>query len=54
MSIAAPTWQECMAPIRSLNIADGLKKGGQIYFTMSTWNPYQVMFMTIDMPTPLE
>ncbi|MCA1674732.1 MAG: DUF4185 domain-containing protein [Actinobacteria bacterium] len=28
-------------------------KGVQIYFTMSTWNPYQVMLMTVDIPTPL-
>ncbi|MDQ4093200.1 MAG: DUF4185 domain-containing protein [Actinomycetota bacterium] len=27
--------------------------GVQIYFTMSTWNPYQVMLMTVDVPTPL-
>lgn len=28
-------------------------KGVQIYFTMSTWNPYQVMLMTVNVPTPL-
>jgi hypothetical protein len=28
-------------------------KGVQVYFTMSTWNPYQVMLMTVDIPTPL-
>ncbi|MGH3694612.1 MAG: DUF4185 domain-containing protein [Pseudonocardiaceae bacterium] len=27
--------------------------GVQIYFTMSTWNPYQVMLMTVDIPRPL-
>jgi hypothetical protein len=27
--------------------------GVQIYFTMSTWNPYQVMLMTVDIPVPL-
>lgn len=29
-------------------------RGAQIYFTMSTWNPYQVMLMAVDIPTPLE
>ncbi len=28
--------------------------GAQIYFTMSTWNPYQVMLMTLGIPTPLQ
>jgi hypothetical protein len=28
--------------------------GVQIYFTMSAWNPYQVMLMTLNVPTPLE
>ena len=28
-------------------------KGVHIYFTMSTWNPYQVMLMTVNIPTPL-
>ncbi len=28
-------------------------QGVQIYFTMSTWNPYQVMLMAVDIPTPL-
>lgn len=28
--------------------------GAQIYFTMSTWNPYQVMLMAVDIPLPLE
>jgi hypothetical protein len=28
-------------------------KGVQTYFTMSTWNPYQVMLMTVDILTPL-
>jgi hypothetical protein len=27
--------------------------GVQTYFTMSTWNPYQVMLMTVGIPTPL-
>jgi hypothetical protein len=27
--------------------------GVQIYFTMSAWNPYQVMLMTLDVPLPL-
>ncbi len=27
--------------------------GVRIYFTMSTWNPYQVMLMTVDIPVPL-
>jgi Domain of unknown function (DUF4185) len=26
--------------------------GARIYFTMSTWNPYQVMLMTLNLPTP--
>lgn len=29
-------------------------EGAQIYFTMSTWNPYQVMLMAVDIPLPLE
>jgi hypothetical protein len=28
--------------------------GVRIYFTMSTWNPYQVMLMTINITTPLQ
>ena len=28
--------------------------GVRIYFTMSAWNPYQVMLMTLDIPTPLQ
>ena len=28
--------------------------GVQIYFTISTANPYQVMLMTVDIPTLLE
>ena len=27
--------------------------GVRIYFTMSAWNPYQVMLMTLEIPTPL-
>ncbi|MGH3197485.1 MAG: DUF4185 domain-containing protein, partial [Streptosporangiaceae bacterium] len=27
--------------------------GVQIYFAMSSWNPYQVMLMTVTLPTPL-
>jgi len=27
--------------------------GARIYFTMSAWNPYQVMLMTLDLPLPL-
>jgi uncharacterized protein DUF4185 len=27
--------------------------GAQIYFAMSAWNPYQVMLMTLNIPTPL-
>ncbi len=29
------------------------EKGVRIYFTMSAWNPYQVMLMALDIPTPL-
>jgi hypothetical protein len=32
-------------------VTDG---GVQIYFTMSAWNPYQVMLMTLDIPLPLQ
>ncbi|PZS28525.1 MAG: hypothetical protein DLM61_14630 [Pseudonocardiales bacterium] len=28
--------------------------GVQIYSTMSTWNPYQVMLMTLNIPAPLQ
>ncbi|PZS39926.1 MAG: hypothetical protein DLM62_05600, partial [Pseudonocardiales bacterium] len=28
--------------------------GVRIFFTMSTWNPYQVMLMTLDISTPLQ
>ena len=26
----------------------------QVYFTMFTWNPYQVMLMAVDIPVPLK
>jgi hypothetical protein len=29
------------------------EKGVKLYFAMSAWNPYQVMLMSIDVPTPL-
>jgi hypothetical protein len=29
------------------------ENGVQVYFTMSAWNPYQVMLMTVTIPTPL-
>ncbi|PZS14422.1 MAG: hypothetical protein DLM60_19155 [Pseudonocardiales bacterium] len=47
--LAAMYW-----PYQIPQYAGATDHGVQIYFTMSTWNPYQVMLMTLGIPTPLQ
>jgi hypothetical protein len=41
-------------PYQIPQYARATDNGAQIYFTMSAWNPYQVMLMTLDVPLPLQ
>ncbi|MDQ3905352.1 MAG: DUF4185 domain-containing protein [Actinomycetota bacterium] len=41
-------------PYQIPQYARATDNGAQIYFTMSAWNPYQVMLMTVEIPAPLE
>jgi hypothetical protein len=41
-------------PYQIPQYAQATSGGVQIYFTMSAWNPYQVMLMTVEIPAPLE
>ncbi len=41
-------------PYQIPHYAQPANGGVQIYFTMSAWNPYQVMLMALEVPVPLE
>ncbi|MGB7797774.1 MAG: DUF4185 domain-containing protein [Pseudonocardiaceae bacterium] len=41
-------------PYQIPQYARATDRGVQIYFTMSAWNPYQVMLMTLGLPKPLQ